>query len=1379
MNFHKLLNNQVNRYLPENLKQHPELQRLLSVINDSYNAYERDRELSDRAFSLSEDEYIEINNQLKHEIELKKQSVEKLKEAIGTISGDDNINASGDLLMIAHYLNQQINKRKNAEQVFTSLITNLQNAILLEDETRHIVFANQFFCNLFGIPVPPESLQGMDCNNSAEETKHLFLDPESFVTRINQLLDKKELVKGELLELADGRVFERDYIPIFLDQKYKGHLWSYVDITAKRKSEMELKASEERWMFALEGAGDGVWEYDLETHRVFYSRQYKKMLGYEDDEFKNDQAEWISRVHPDDQKQLEETVQNYLDNKINSHVREYRIKHKDGHYLWILDRGMVISRTFSGRPKRVIGTHADITERKKIESEYKRMSLVASANNSGVLFTNSNGRITWANEGFLKLTGFGLDEVIGKTPIELSKGSLTDKNTLDKMLQAFYDKQPFNVEILFYRKDGSSFWGRTNTQPVEDKNGTVTQFFGIIDDITEEIESENNFRLTLEKIGDNVWEHNFSTGETKFSDNEIHLLGYAKNEFANNEELWWENIFPEDKALIEKSNERYHSGEQTHHTMEYRMIHKSGEMRWVLDKGVVIERTEDGKPLRIIGTHTDITSIKEAENALRENEKQFRSIAENIPGTMYKYEFDEHGHEKFTYISPDCEKKIGITEDQLQHFYESLHPDDIEREKAISRATREKNMPYHFEGRFKVPGKPVIWLNFSSSFSHVNTEGKKVYTGIILNITKDKEAELVLQLREKKYRNIIANMNLGLIEVDNDEIIRYANQSFCEMSGYRMEELMGKKASKLFVRDEHIEVMEMKNQQRKKGLSDAYEMLVKNKKGEAKWWLISSAPRYNDKGDLIGSIGIHLDITQQKQTEHELMEAREQAESSANAKQIFLANMSHEIRTPMNAIIGMANQLGKTSLNTDQQFYLDIINSSANNLLIIINDILDLSKLEAGKLTLESIGFKPKDLIGQTMKVIMHKAEEKGLALTQSFFDPEISPVLVGDPYRLNQILLNLFSNSIKFTSKGSVDLSCRLSTGDPQIQRVEFIVKDTGIGMDESFMKNLFQKFRQEDESVTRRFGGTGLGMSICKELVEFMGGDIKVESKKGEGTSVIFTIPFKKGTMQELPVKQTNDSNTANLSGKRILVTDDNEMNRLVAITILKNYGVIPEEAHNGREAVEKLRTSNFDIVLMDVQMPEMDGIEATRIIRNEISKTLPIIALTALALKGDESRFLQAGMSDYVSKPFEEAQFVNIISRWLGLEKPVLVKEAVNTEKMDTLYDLSKLKEIAKGNQEFIDRMVQMFIDQGPSSVQEITEAFKAKDFSTVNKVAHRFKTSVNNMGISTLKTDITEIELLAESDPSSEKLGGLIAKLETVIGQVITQLKASAA
>jgi two-component system, sensor histidine kinase len=1372
MNYHKLLNNQINRYLPESIRQLPELQKMLSVINDSYNAYERDRELSDRAFSISEEEYVEINQRLKHELQVKKKSVEQLKQTIGVIEGDERTKDSDDLLMIARYLNQQVNKRKSAEIVFSSLITNLPSAILLEDENRHISYANQYFCDLFGIPVPPEALQGMDCKNSAEDTKNMFLNPETFVEEINHVLAKRQLVKGQVLELVDGRVLERDYIPIFIEQKYKGHLWSYSDITKKRKAELELKSSEERWQFALEGAGDGVWEYDLETKSVFYSKQYKKMLGYEEDEFKNEQSEWYNKVHPDDQGLLSTTLQDYAENKIKSHAREYRIMHKNGHYLWILDRGTVIARFENGMPKRIIGTHADFTDRKKVEEEYKRISLVASANNSGVLFTKPDGKITWANDGFLKITGYSLGEVIGKTPIELCKGPLTDKASLDKMLNSFYSLQPFSVELLFYKKDGTSFWGRTNTQPVMDSKGT--EFFGIIDDITDERELENHFRFVLEKIGDNVWEHDFSTGETKFSDNETHLFGFSKSDFASNVELWWNNVYPDDKPLLEMSNKKYLSGEQTHHAMEYRMIHKSGEIRWVLDKGVVIEKTDDDKPLRIIGTHTDITSIKQAEYAIRESEKQFKSIAENIPGVLYKYEYDDGGNERFTYISPECEKKIGLTEEQLQHFNEIIHPDDAEREKALSRAARDGNTSYYFEGRFKVPNKPVIWLSFSSSFSHENKDGKKVYAGIILNTTKDKEAESILQMRERKYRNIIANMNLGLIEVDNEETIQFANQSFCEMSGYKMDELIGKKASKLFVRDESIEMMEMKNQQRLKGVSDAYEILTKNKKGEPKWWLISGAPRYNDNGELIGSIGIHLDITAQKKIEHELLEAREQAESSVKAKQIFLANMSHEIRTPMNAIIGMANQLRKSTLNTDQQFYLNIINSSANNLLIIINDILDLSKLEAGKLSLEEIGFKPKSLIEQTLQVMTHKAEEKGLILTMSFFDPEIFPVLVGDPYRINQILLNLFSNAIKFTEKGSVAINCRMLIDTAQSQTIEFTVKDTGIGMDDAFMKNLFQKFRQEDDSITRRYGGTGLGMSICKELVEYMGGKISVQSKKGEGTSVTFTILFKKGTMQQLPKKQEEITSSSNLSGKRILVTDDNEMNRLVAVTILKNYAVVLEEAQNGVEAIEKIKNGKFDLVLMDVQMPKMDGLEATKFIRKNISETLPIIALTALALKGDENKFRSAGMNDYLSKPFEEPQLVNMISRWLGVAT-VSQPEVKEAQTPGTIYDLSKLKEIAKGNQEFIDKMVNMFIEQAPSSVKEIVDAFEAKDFVKVNKVAHRFKTSVNNMGIYSLKNEISELELLADSNPSSAKIKVLVSKLDSVITEVVKELK----
>jgi len=499
------------------------------------------------------------------------------------------------------------------------------------------------------------------------------------------------------------------------------------------------------------------------------------------------------------------------------------------------------------------------------------------------------------------------------------------------------------------------------------------------------------------------------------------------------------------------------------------------------------------------------------------------------------------------------------------------------------------------------------------------------------------------------------------------------------------------------------------------------------------------------------------------------------AQEASQLKSEFLANMSHEIRTPMNAIMGMANQLGKTPLDDSQQFYLNTIHSAADNLLIIINDILDLSKIEAGKLAIENIAFEPKLIVERVMQVMMHKAQEKGISLTNSFCDAQLSPILIGDPYRINQVLLNLISNAVKFTEKGNVDISCGVvhDQGDDQV--VQIIVKDTGIGMDKSFVKNLFQKFSQEDESVTRRFGGTGLGMSICKQLVELLGGTIQAESEKGLGTTVTCVLPFKKGKTEDLPVKENTIISSTILEGRKILITDDNEINRLVASTILKNYGAITAEAINGADAVEKIRQSDFDIVLMDIQMPEMDGIEATRIIREEISKTLPVIALTALAIQGDEIKFRNAGMNDYLSKPFEENKLLRVLARWLDKVIVPEVEPAKHVKKDARLYDLSKLKDIARGNDAFIDKMIQMFIHQGPESVKEIIDAHNARDYQKVNKTAHRLKTSINTMGIQSIREEIQTIELASEEAQNAEGFGAVISKLDAVISEVVLHLQ----
>jgi PAS domain S-box-containing protein len=630
------------------------------------------------------------------------------------------------------------------------------------------------------------------------------------------------------------------------------------------------------------------------------------------------------------------------------------------------------------------------------------------------------------------------------------------------------------------------------------------------------------------------------------------------------------------------------------------------------------------------------------------------------------------------------------------------------------------------------------------------------------------------ELAEEKYRSIITNMKLGLLEVDREEKILFANQSFIEMSGYGLNELLGKKSSDIFLQGEGSKLMKNKNISRMRGRSDAYEIEIRDKKGDIRWWLISGAPRFDNSGDLAGSIGIHLDITNQKLLEIELTEAKELAEESTKSKETFLANMSHEIRTPMNAIIGMSTQLAKTNLDSTQQFYLETIHSASDNLLVIINDILDFSKIDAGKLQLERIGFGPKELLNSALRVLSHRAEEKGLSLNNVFFDPAISPVLMGDPYRLNQVLINLISNAIKFTEKGKVDISCDVLNDSLLSQTIQITVKDTGIGMEANFLDCLFEKFSQEDASVTRQHGGTGLGMSICKDLINLMGGEIHVKSKKGIGSTILLKIKFDKGTFENLPEKPIFEVDSKILFDKKVLLVDDNQMNRLVAATILSNHGAIITTAQNGKEAVEILEKIPFHIVLMDIQMPVMDGVEATAIIRSKISKELPIVALTANAIKGDNDKYLAAGMNGYLSKPFIEKDLLNMVALWLNKIESVKFAFSDSTS-ADKLYDLTILQNVGRGDNEFVDKMISLFIAETPAKLIAMEQSYRLHDYKAMSEIAHQIKPILDNLGIFSLREPIRIIEKTGQQELNNTDIPLLLKTLRTTISLVIDALQ----
>lgn len=1327
------------------------------------------------------------------------------------------------------------------------------------------------------------------------EYEHKLLRNDEFFKLIADKIHKS-LPRLVLEASMDDKVFSF----LCVTMKEEGYINIYGrDITEKKIIEDQLS----RLSLVAKANKDGVIFTDLKGNITWANESYGALIGCEPSELIGHSPVEICKGPLTDESTFEEMVQAFFNGSgFDLNIICYK---KDGSWFW----GHLVCQPLYNEKNQItefFGTIRDVSDEKSSQEKLKVLSLIAEDNINAVIIADKEGKITWVNKSFVQMTGYTLEESFGKKPGHLLQGPESDIKTIDYLSNQIKKGEPFQAEILNYTKWKKPYWLRLQGQPIKNEKGELIGFFALEENITQEKENEGRFRKVLENIGDNVWEHDLKTGITYFSKSDNNFLGYSTTELTNNQELWWNSVHKEDLHLLIESDKKYKSSGSESHNLEYRIINRDGSIKWVLDRGVVIERDFTGKPLRITGTHTDITAIKHIESELANRVKQFQSLSENIPGVLYEYEFRKDGTEGLRYISPAIEKIFGIRPDQFNDYIDYIHPDDRKIILQGNKESRDHLKPFYAEARLIVPGKELKWHSVHSSFSYKTETGDDIFTGLMLDITnrktaeqkldeqrafyedilnkmpadivvfnpyhqylfvnpkaipddntrtwvigkKDEEycnyrglpshvienrkevfrqtlstkldveweeklisttgqehfllrrlfpvldkdknvtqvigygiditerktAEQTIRVNEEKYRGIIDNMNLGLMEIDKNGKIDFANQTLLNMADLSVEEAVGYNAIN-FLHAESIYPVKQKMQNRSSGISEAYETQtdIKGKKG---WWFVSSAPKYSSFGEHTGSTVICLDITKQKSLEQELIQSREQAELLAKTKEIFLANMSHEIRTPMNAIIGMGNQLGKTELNEQQSFYLNTIKTAAENLLVIVNDILDLSKIEAGKLTIEKIGFEPQKVIQNAIQVLLYKAEEKGLKLTNSFCDTHLANVLIGDPYRLNQVILNLMSNAIKFTEKGSVNIECRVTKEDDSSQTVRFSIIDTGIGMDRQFVEKLFDKFSQEYESISRKYGGTGLGMSICKELVNLMGGTIHVESEKGEGTTIQFEITYEKGSVTNLDRNEDIVVSSDLLKGKTILITDDNEMNRLVASTILSNYGAITMEASDGQLAIELNKENNPDLILMDIQMPVMNGYISTKNIRSQGYKA-PIIALTANAIRGEHEKCLAAGMNDYISKPFKEEDFLRKIAHWLqtNLKSEQKIKagsEIVNTKETQ-YFDLSGLRSISQGNENFVNKMIQLFIDQGPTTLDEMKKAYDEMAFEKVKKLAHRLKPSIDNLGIEMIKSDIREIEKKAVEYGKSEHLEQLISQVQVVITQVANQLK----
>jgi PAS domain S-box-containing protein len=770
---------------------------------------------------------------------------------------------------------------------------------------------------------------------------------------------------------------------------------------------------------------------------------------------------------------------------------------------------------------------------------------------------------------------------------------------------------------------------------------------------------------------------------------------------------------------------------------------------------------------------------------LHENEEKFRSIFELATVGMFRCDARTG---QILDINQSMTVLTGYSREELGNLTISdlTHPDN-KSEEALNFYENLKGTEtsYCVEKRLMTKGGQSVWTKLETTITRRSSTGEPLETiACLSDITKTHQALEEISMSEARFRGIFESAMFGMIFWNSKGDIYDANDEFLNMTGYSRSDLKTglvdwrKMTPKEFASLDEIALEEFA----KFGRCNPYQKDYFHKNGSRIPIIVGGATLPEVTG--IGGVGFILDNGAFKKIESErtALEIREKAALEASRlKSDFLANMSHEIRTPINGVIGMMGLLADTPLQPEQLEYVEAAKTSADALMSVINDILDFSKVEAGKIEFEEIDFELLHLFKNVIRTFSLQARTKEITL---FFNHDINvpKYVTGDSGRIRQILNNLIGNALKFTGKGSVSVFVKSEKLEGKHHLIKVEVKDTGIGIPLNSISRMFQVFSQADASTTRRFGGTGLGLSICKLLVEKMGGSIGVESIEGQGSTFWFTLRL---SAAQAPAHSKNQPvgtfKTHSDRPLRVLVAEDNIINQKIALKTLENMGLRADAVANGQEVLDALHIVPYDLILMDCQMPELDGYETTQRIRT--SKTLPrtslpIIAMTANAISGDRERCIESGMNDYISKPVKAHELFSILKQWLlpvdQQFENILEKSSPDFSNQDGVPDI--LMTMGKGAQpKLMEEWLVMWQSAILMSVTSIKLAFESKDFSKIAFEAHRLKTSCSILGLQRA-SDLTSMILGAAFRSDATLLKGLIANLERSIDESRPQIDA---